>query len=165
MHSEPFVIAVAQATPVYIDRAATVAKACGIIREAAARNARLVVFPEAFVPCYPFWIWHTSSSARAAKAAAGEQLAKTASRRIPQMGFQEYLRCLRSPANRAKMATTRALAPWFSLVEQEPRIRTVEAFQPSAGEFRQLLEAPVEERIGTVTKASVLPTLALASVA
>src|SRR5580765_4428517 len=61
MHSEPFVVAVVQATPVYIDRAATVAKACGIIREAAARNARLVVFPEAFVPCYPFWIWHIAA--------------------------------------------------------------------------------------------------------
>jgi nitrilase len=61
MHSEPFVVAVAQATPVYIDRAATVAKACGILREAAAHNARLVVFPEAFVPCYPFWIWHIAA--------------------------------------------------------------------------------------------------------
>jgi len=55
---EPFLVAVAQVAPVFIDRAATIAKACAIMRDAAARGAKLVVFPEAFVPCYPFWVWH-----------------------------------------------------------------------------------------------------------
>jgi nitrilase len=54
----PFLVAAAQISPVFTDRAATVAKACSVIREAAARGAKLVVFPEAFVPCYPFWVWH-----------------------------------------------------------------------------------------------------------
>jgi len=55
---EHFLIAVAQVAPVFIDRAATIAKACAVMRDAAARGAKLVVFPEAFVPCYPFWVWH-----------------------------------------------------------------------------------------------------------
>jgi len=54
----PFLVAVAQVSPVFIDRTATVEKACAIIAQAAARGARLVVFPEAFIPCYPFWVWH-----------------------------------------------------------------------------------------------------------
>ena len=56
-----FLVAVAQVAPVFIDRAATLAKACAVIREAAARGAKLVVFPEAFVPCYPFWVWHVAA--------------------------------------------------------------------------------------------------------
>ncbi len=58
---DSFLIALAQVSPVFIDRDATVAKACAIIREAAARGAKLVVFPEAFVPCYPFWVWHVAA--------------------------------------------------------------------------------------------------------
>src|SRR5947209_2888474 len=54
----PFLVAVAQVSPVFIDRPAPVGKACAIIAQAAAHGARLVVFPEAFIPCYPFWVWH-----------------------------------------------------------------------------------------------------------
>jgi nitrilase len=55
--SPHFRIAAVQAAPVFLDRAATVGKACGLIAEAAASGARLVVFPEAFIPTYPFWVW------------------------------------------------------------------------------------------------------------
>jgi len=44
---------VVQAAPVLFDREATVEKACRLIEEAAANGARLVLFPEAFIPAYP----------------------------------------------------------------------------------------------------------------
>jgi nitrilase len=55
--SGSFKIAAVQACPVFLDRDATVEKACGLIKEAAGQGAALVVFPEAFIPCYPLWIW------------------------------------------------------------------------------------------------------------
>ncbi|RMF94278.1 MAG: carbon-nitrogen hydrolase family protein, partial [Nitrospinota bacterium] len=53
----PFLIAAVQATPVFLDREATVEKACSLIAEAGAAGARLAVFPECFIPTYPLWIW------------------------------------------------------------------------------------------------------------
>ena len=50
-------IAVVQEAPVVLDRAATLAKAVVLVGQAAAEGAGLVVFPEAFVPGYPAWIW------------------------------------------------------------------------------------------------------------
>ncbi|MEU5692094.1 carbon-nitrogen hydrolase family protein [Actinosynnema sp. NPDC020468] len=52
-----FTAAAVQASPVYLDPAATVAKAASIIHEAAGRGASLVVFPEVFVAGYPYWNW------------------------------------------------------------------------------------------------------------
>ena len=52
-----FTAAAVQAAPVWMDTAATVNKACGLIREAAANGARLVAFPEVYVPAYPYWNW------------------------------------------------------------------------------------------------------------
>ena len=52
-----YVAAAVQATPVFLDREATIEKACRLIGEAAALGARLVVFPEAFVAGYPYWLW------------------------------------------------------------------------------------------------------------
>jgi nitrilase len=57
MKSVSVVAAAVQATPVFLDRDATVDKACGLIEKAAADGAGLVVFPEAFVPTYPDWVW------------------------------------------------------------------------------------------------------------
>jgi len=50
-------IAAVQATPVFLDRDATIEKACDRIAEAAKNGAKLVVFPESFVPGYPDWVW------------------------------------------------------------------------------------------------------------
>jgi nitrilase len=54
---EPFVVAAAQAAPVFLDREATIDKACRLMVEAAAGGARLLVFPECFIPTYPLWVW------------------------------------------------------------------------------------------------------------
>lgn len=48
-------VAAAQFSPVYLDLAASTAKACSLIEEAGANGARLVVFPETFLPAYPYW--------------------------------------------------------------------------------------------------------------
>src|SRR5690349_16859977 len=45
--------AVVQAAPIIMERDATIEKVGRLTREAAANGARLVLFPEAFVPAYP----------------------------------------------------------------------------------------------------------------
>jgi len=55
--SNRFKIAAVQACPMYLDRDATIGKACRLISEAGAAGAHLAVFPEAFVPGYPLWVW------------------------------------------------------------------------------------------------------------
>ncbi len=46
-------VAIVQAAPAIMDREATVEKTCRLAREAAARGAQLILFPEAFIPAYP----------------------------------------------------------------------------------------------------------------
>lgn len=48
-----FKTAVVQAAPQLFDREASIAKACRLTADASAQGARLVLFPEAFVPAYP----------------------------------------------------------------------------------------------------------------
>jgi nitrilase len=52
-----FKVAAVQATPVFLDRESTIDKACDLIAAAGGEGARLVVFPEAFIPAYPDWVW------------------------------------------------------------------------------------------------------------
>ena len=54
-----FKAAAVQAAPVYLDPVKTVAKAADLIAEAAGNGASLIVFPEVFVPGYPYWNWIT----------------------------------------------------------------------------------------------------------
>jgi len=58
MKKDGFTLATIQASPIFMDLDATIEKACVLIREAAKEGADLAVFPEAFVPGYPDWIWH-----------------------------------------------------------------------------------------------------------
>jgi nitrilase len=55
----PTIVAAVQAAPVLLDREATIGKVVALAEKAAADGARLVAFPEAFVPGYPDWVWRT----------------------------------------------------------------------------------------------------------
>jgi len=57
LKSETVKIAAVQAASEFLDLDATVEKACRLIEEAAKGGAALAVFPEAFVPGYPVWVW------------------------------------------------------------------------------------------------------------
>ena len=48
-----FKVAVVQASPVLFNREATIQKTCTLILEAAKKDVKLILFPEAFIPAYP----------------------------------------------------------------------------------------------------------------
>ncbi len=50
-------VAAVQAAPVLLDLDATVEKSCRLIDECGANGAKVIAFPEAFIPGYPWWIW------------------------------------------------------------------------------------------------------------
>ena len=51
------IAAAVQATPVFLDRDATVDVVISRTRDAAKLGAELIVFPETFIPTYPDWVW------------------------------------------------------------------------------------------------------------
>ena len=51
-----FKAASVSAAPVYLDRAGSVDKACRLIAECAQNGAKLIAFPETFIPGYPHWL-------------------------------------------------------------------------------------------------------------
>jgi len=48
-------VAAAHVAPVFLDTHRTIDKACALIAEAAAAGAKLIAFPETFVPAFPIW--------------------------------------------------------------------------------------------------------------
>ncbi|MCD9198025.1 carbon-nitrogen hydrolase family protein [Aeromicrobium wangtongii] len=52
----PITVAAVHAAPEYLDVDRTIEKACGLIIEAGEQGADLIVFPEVFVPGFPYWI-------------------------------------------------------------------------------------------------------------
>jgi nitrilase len=57
MPDASFKIAAVQAAPVFLNREATIDKACALIMEAGRNGASLAVFTESFIPAYPDWVW------------------------------------------------------------------------------------------------------------
>ena len=60
----PTKVAVIQKPPVLLDRDLTIARAVQSIEEAAREGATLLVFPEAYIPGYPTWIWRLKPGGR-----------------------------------------------------------------------------------------------------
>jgi nitrilase len=58
---EKVTVAAVQATPEFLDRDATVQKVVRLTKEAAVMGARLIVFPETFIPTYPDWVWRAAA--------------------------------------------------------------------------------------------------------
>src|SRR4051812_40648733 len=54
----PVVVAVVQRPPMLLDGEATLKLAVARLHEAADAGARVVVFPETYVPGYPVWMWN-----------------------------------------------------------------------------------------------------------
>jgi predicted amidohydrolase len=55
-----FRAAAVQAAPVYLDKSATVEKACRLIEDSAKHGARIVGFPECYIPGFPSWVYAAS---------------------------------------------------------------------------------------------------------
>jgi len=60
--ADSLVVGLAQIAPVWLDREKTIAKVVARIDEAADRGCDLVVFGEALVPGYPFWVERTDGA-------------------------------------------------------------------------------------------------------
>jgi aliphatic nitrilase len=55
IHYPAYQVAAAHVAPVFLDTDRSVAKACSVIAEAARNGARLIAFPESFLPGFPVW--------------------------------------------------------------------------------------------------------------
>lgn len=55
-------VAAVQAASVFLDREASTEKACRLIREAGENGARVIGFPEGFIPAHPVWYHHHAAT-------------------------------------------------------------------------------------------------------
>ena len=52
-----FKAATTLASPIFLNRDGTIDKIADLTARAGGEGANLIVFPETFIPCYPWWIW------------------------------------------------------------------------------------------------------------
>jgi len=62
MSDQSYKVAVVQASPVFMDIAATIDKGIALIEDAANSGARLIAFPECWIPGYPWWVWLSAAA-------------------------------------------------------------------------------------------------------
>ncbi len=62
MNSDQLIVALAQIAPIWLNQKATIAKVVDYIQQAKSNNVDLIVFGEALIPGYPFWIELTNGA-------------------------------------------------------------------------------------------------------
>ncbi len=65
-------VAAVQAASVFLDREGSTQKACRLIREAGANGARVIGFPEGYIPAHPVWYHHHAATSAVANKLAVE---------------------------------------------------------------------------------------------
>lgn len=76
-------VAAVQAAPVLLDREASIDKACSLIREAGRSGARVIGFPEGFVPGHPIWYHFHPATAASSRRLATELFKNSVEIRSP----------------------------------------------------------------------------------
>jgi predicted amidohydrolase len=92
-------VALVQAPPVFLNLAASIDKALGLIDQAARQGARLIVFPETWLPGYPVWLDEAPGSAMWGHAPA-ERMFKRLFDNAPTLDGPELARLAQAAAER-----------------------------------------------------------------